>query len=571
MHKAVPHAALFASLLVSLFEFSSPLLTSSFGPKTHCIPISHYTSSFLESRLNMRQSRQSLTRSASVLDKMFKDLSSGIREILGGDNSNGIMDLRGALGEAEFSAVKSTISKLMAKQRDEIRDLQIKNLDQQKQLQKELNEYSNKVRDLEFQLILAATEVTDLEEQISELKSGGQSAPTLRPQSASVETVDHPVFGRFLADFGYKKVFAADPAKLYAATPIYKKQRTFRTERAASIARAKAASAVAGWPGTITVVEFGGEGAECVLVDGQHRLGAYSLLARQLAAANKSRVQGMDEMLVEVYPGLDDSQAAEVFTEINKAEPCKLIDLPSAHVNPAVKAIIDGAAEALRRKYSDMFKPSAQCRTPHMNIDNLRDQLFQAEIVVRGGFKTEADLLGWMEHRNAALAEIPDEEWVPRQRTRIGSLPKALAKARAQAMTSNNTCTLVYCLHAGVLPRSGMGLVGRPRSPSCRPASFRSHWRNVILPICLPCGFSWISFCPSCASSSFLPSSSSFPSSALCRCYSNWIRNLILGALTSRLLSCSVDIEAAVWFDHLHPRPSRAFDLQVVAIFAVGG
>jgi len=183
-------------------------------------------------------------------------------------------------------------------------------------------------------------------------------------------------------------------------------------------------------------------------------------------------------------------------------------------------------------------------------------------------------------------AEIPDEEWVPRQRTRIGSLPKALAKARAQAMTSNNTCTLVYCLHAGVLPRSGMGLVGRPRSPSCRPASFRSHWRNVILPICLPCGFSWISFCPSCASSSFLPSSSSFPSSALCRCYSNWIRNLILGALTSRLhtasvqcrahkninlLSCSVDIEAAVWFDHLHPRPSRAFDLQVVAIFAVGG
>jgi hypothetical protein len=27
-----------------------------------------------------------------------------------------------------------------------------------------------------------------------------------------------------------------------------------------------------------------------------------------------------------------------------------------------------------------MFKPSSQCRTPHMNIDNLRDELFQAKI-----------------------------------------------------------------------------------------------------------------------------------------------------------------------------------------------
>ena len=30
-------------------------------------------------------------------------------------------------------------------------------------------------------------------------------------------------------------------------------------------------------------------------------------------------------------------QAAEVFTEINKAEPCKLIDLSSSAVPPAVK------------------------------------------------------------------------------------------------------------------------------------------------------------------------------------------------------------------------------------------
>jgi uncharacterized protein YjiK len=106
---------------------------------------------------------------------MFKDFSSGISEILGGASASDISQLRGALGDAEFSAVKATISKLMAKQRDEIRELQSRNLEQARQMQKELNQYSNKVRDLEFQLIVAATEVTDLEEQISALKSGESS------------------------------------------------------------------------------------------------------------------------------------------------------------------------------------------------------------------------------------------------------------------------------------------------------------------------------------------------------------------------------------------------------------
>jgi len=40
----------------------------------------------------------------------------------------------------------------------------------------------------------------------------------------------------------------------------------------------------------------------------------------------------MTEILVEVYAGLDEQKAAEVFTEINKAEPCKLIDLPQVSI-----------------------------------------------------------------------------------------------------------------------------------------------------------------------------------------------------------------------------------------------
>ena len=43
---------------------------------------------------------------------------------------------------------------------------------------------------------------------------------------------------------------------------------------------------------------------------------------------------------------------------------------------------------------SAMFKPSSACRTPHMNIDNLRDELFQAGIVTRKGFQTDDQVRG---------------------------------------------------------------------------------------------------------------------------------------------------------------------------------
>lgn len=48
----------------------------------------------------------------------------------------------------------------------------------------------------------------------------------------------------------------------------------------------------------------------------------------QVKGGEEEPIAGMDEMLVEVYPSMDETKVAEVFTEINKAEPCKLIDLP---------------------------------------------------------------------------------------------------------------------------------------------------------------------------------------------------------------------------------------------------
>jgi hypothetical protein len=160
---------------VSTISFNSPPLSCTF-PKSFVNQRlgfqSGHRSNLLPFRLRERSTLRGVQGAVSVLDKMFKDFSSGISDMLSGVNANDVAELRGALGDAEFSAVKATIAKLMAKQREETRELQNRNLEQARQMQRELNQYSNKVRDLEFQLIVAATEVTDLEEQISAQKAG---------------------------------------------------------------------------------------------------------------------------------------------------------------------------------------------------------------------------------------------------------------------------------------------------------------------------------------------------------------------------------------------------------------
>jgi len=328
------------------------------------------------------------------------------------------------------------LNKVVDENKKELSEVERKTSESSRKLQKEINTYTNQVRDLEYQLIMAASEVTELEEQLTTLTDTAATplVPTPVPPPANE---NHPIFGRFLSDFGYKKIYAADPAKLYASTPIYKKQRTFRTERASAIARAKSLSGVTGWPGTISVVEYTegkDKGTKSVLVDGQHRLGAYTLLSRQMKARNPEAPlpPGMTEILVEVYAGLDEQKAAEVFTEINKAEPCKLIDLPQSKVPVNTKKVIDGAADKMRRLYSGMFKPSSSCRTPHMNIDNLRDELFQSGIASKKGFTTADELLDWMLAKNEALCKLSDADWKPRRRTRAKMLPKALEKAKQQ-------------------------------------------------------------------------------------------------------------------------------------------
>ena len=43
-----------------------------------------------------------------------------------------------------------------------------------------------------------------------------------------------------------------------------------------------------------------------------------------------------------------------------------------------IKSIIDGTCSHFKTKHPAMFKPSKNCRPPHANIDNLREQMFES-------------------------------------------------------------------------------------------------------------------------------------------------------------------------------------------------
>lgn len=64
-----------------------------------------------------------------------------------------------------------------------------------------------------------------------------------------------------------------------------------------------------------------------MIVDGQHRLGAAHVLAAQ------GKLNGLlGQILVEVYPPMEEKSVRELFTEINRMEPVTLVDLPEEQV-----------------------------------------------------------------------------------------------------------------------------------------------------------------------------------------------------------------------------------------------
>lgn len=130
------------------------------------------------------------------------------------------------------------------------------------------------------------------------------------------------------------------------------------------------------------------------------------MMTLMLEQADASAVD-LDNILVEVYPQQayhDENHAEQIFIEVNKAEPVKLIDMPGI-AKVSERNIISSAAERLLTKYPAMFSNSQRCRAPNLNIDNLRDELFAAKILSRHGIKSGAALEKWMLEQNELLAQ----------------------------------------------------------------------------------------------------------------------------------------------------------------------
>lgn len=123
----------------------------------------------------------------------------------------------------------------------------------------------------------------------------------------------------------------------------------------------------------------------------------------------ESDLKGLDlnKILVEVYPQSPehgDDHAKDIFLEVNKAEPVKLVDLPGV-AKGSDRKIITAAAERLTKQFPEMFKASQRCRSPHLNIDNLRDALFAANVLARHNITSTKQLEDWVLEQNKQLAE----------------------------------------------------------------------------------------------------------------------------------------------------------------------
>ena len=213
---------------------------------------------------------------------------------------------------------------------------------------------------------------------------------------------EHPILGPTIVDLGYKRIHVTSAHNL-SAIPIWEKQRVYRHERAKSMANDKLKSLDLGLPGVISLHES--PDGKLSILDGQHRVGMLTIL--ELKKKDDKFGLDMDQILVEVFQqssAESDTHAKDIFTEINKAEPVKLVDMPGV-AKRTDRRIINEAASALSEMYPEMFKPSQRCRAPHLNIDNLRDNIFAAEIIKKHNIKSEKGLVKWIMEKNDELGK----------------------------------------------------------------------------------------------------------------------------------------------------------------------
>jgi hypothetical protein len=160
--------------------------------------------------------------------------------------------------------------------------------------------------------------------------SASRSPPSVPSASSNYDnvftnrdvTLYHPLLGELLLDYGYKRIYSTSVSAI-ARTPVWRKQRILRLERAEQIAQDKIRKGItAELPGIITLYEDV-KTKEIAIIDGQHRAAAMMILA-QRGYWNETE----NNILVEVFPVDQEEDIKLLFRIINAAEPVRLIDMP---------------------------------------------------------------------------------------------------------------------------------------------------------------------------------------------------------------------------------------------------
>lgn len=240
--------------------------------------------------------------------------------------------------------------------------------------------------------------------------------PDLPVQTICTVPSNHPVFGKLLTDFGYKRVYRASGNTICSNVPIWHLQRPIDYSRVESLINAKYSTHC--FPGVVSIFDFG----KCPSIDvpqsvgifdGQHRIVAVNQIIKQ---EKEKGVEVDIPLLIEVYPVSQEEEVKRLFQELNKAEMVQEIDLP-CHLASPEKVLIDEACQNLYARYPSMFK-GERCRIPHIHLATIRNDLFQQKRFVLAldsekPIKTSNELFDMLEDCNRALARKSDSFWAP--------------------------------------------------------------------------------------------------------------------------------------------------------------
>lgn len=99
---------------------------------------------------------------------------------------------------------------------------------------------------LQEELSVAKAEVVAQQDKAAMMSAQlvADASATMIQRTGKLDQPEHPVFGKLLQDFGYKKLYESSPMALWAGTHVWERQRAFRQDRASLIASAKTRSGV---------------------------------------------------------------------------------------------------------------------------------------------------------------------------------------------------------------------------------------------------------------------------------------------------------------------------------------